>query len=306
MKKIVIGCVYGGHKGLGKALLKHLKGGQVFSLEDLTGIDLKNVYFKGKRHSIKSFTSSFIRYPYDLIPPHTHSYEQRERTELFKSAAAAFSGIAINSLEKGFIARIRTFSLGAAERCGLEVPRTMAISESVVSKQFKNGLISKSLGNCFYAYELKKGSKLHKKFLAYEKDGNESAWIYAPHLIKDSKDLKSHLKTFGTILLQEIIKGKEYRVYIVGNKIFSYRRGVNPRLDKSFSELLDTPYSFTDKEQKKLFQLVKTLCLPYLCLDIIVSKKKLYVIDVNPFGSLPDYKKLPAATDALARMLTDS
>ncbi len=308
MKKIIIGCPYGGLKGLKKALSKKLgKEDYLADVKDISAIDFENVYIgkKFKKHPIKSFTSSFIRYPYDLISPHTGTYEKREYTEFFKTVALLFKDKSINEIDKNFNSRNRLYSLKIAESYGLKVPKSILVNKKKYDlEHFGKQIITKSVGNCFYALNLPgKPSPIKKRILSYEKDHDEKAYVYLPHKIKHQKDLNLHIDSFGTVMLQNCLLGDEYRVYIIGNKIFSYKRGENPRLDKSFSSLLDVHYKFTKSEIQKLKQLKRKLKLNFLCLDVIIIKKDAYVIDINPFGSLPEYHLHPEPTDELSKLI---
>ena len=308
MKKIIIGCLYGGHSGLKKALLKKLKKGDLLvDIKDISAIDFKNVYVEKhfQKHPIESFTSAFIRYPYDLIPPHTNTYNKREYTEFFKTAALLFIHKSINRIDANFNARNRLYSLKTAKLCGLNVPKSVVVSKKRYNlKSVGTHTITKSLGNCFYSYDIsEKLNSTKKNILSYERDGSENAYIYLPHKIKSVGELNKHIHSFGITMAQEFLSGDEYRIYMIKNKIFSYKRGINPKLDKSFSVLENIQYKFTKSDTKKLKFLKQKLNLNYLCLDIIDTKKGMYVIDINPFGSLPEYHLHPGATDKLAELI---
>lgn len=308
MKKIIIGCLYNGHKGLKETLLKRMgHEDRLVDMEDVSAIDLENVYVgkKFKKHPINSFTSSFIRYPYDLIPPHTSTYEKREHTEFFKTAALLFRDKSINKIDKNFNARNRLYSLKVAKSCGLKVPESVLVNEKKYGLgYFDKQIITKSVGNCFYSFVLLgKLDPIKKRILSYEKDDDENAYIYLPHTIKNQKDLDLHIDSFGTVMLQNYLQGDEYRVYIVGNKIFSYKKEEDLRMDKSFSGLLNVHYEFTTSETQKLKQLKRKLGLNYVCLDVICIKKDMHVIDINPFGSLPEYSLHPEPTNELSKLI---
>lgn len=311
MKKILLGWTFGDTNGLKEAIQRISKNKVlIVDVKEIVAVDLGNVYV-GKDfipYKISEFYSAFIRYPYDLIPPHTQTYTLRESTEFLKTLALLFREISINPITHGLLSRNRFYALSLAEKSGLITPFSFVIKNDVSDLKeniLPKVLITKCLGNCYFSEKLSKKDLKFKKYLSFEEDAGDTAYIYPAHKISDKKELNKHIDDFKLCFLQNFVSGDEYRMYVVGNKIFSYKRVTNKREDKSSNELLKTEVTLSEKNKKGLLKLVKELHLNYLCLDAVFTKKseKLTIIDINPYGSLPEYGLYPEPSDALASLI---
>lgn len=218
MKKIIISCPYNGLSKLEELIRSEIDSGDLLISErDIEAIDDEYVYLENnERHLIKSFTKSYIRYPYDLISPHSETYEKRENTEFLKTLAILFNHAAVNNFFKAHLSRNRIYSLNIAEECGFNVPKSL-ICKKYTNPRTIGKKITKSLGNCFYSEKL--NNKKLKDILSFEEDDGEQAYIYKPHLIEKELDFKKHIDNFHTIFLQNEIRGDEFRAYLIGNKV---------------------------------------------------------------------------------------
>ncbi len=305
MNKVIISCPYGSLEGLEKSFKKNSKNGDlIFSEKDITALDDNFVYIgkQAEKHAIKSFTRVFIRYPYDLIEPHTGTYKRRENTEFLKTLGLVFSDIAINSIKNAHFVRNRIYSLNIAKKLGFKIPESTILKGNNLHLGSLNNRVSKSLGNCFFAEKLPKTDKNLQKTLSFEEDDGDTAYIYSPHIINGTTNLQKHLNMFGTCFLQNKIIGKEYRIFIVKNELFIYQREEIKSLDKSSAGLIRVRGDIFKKYESKFKKLCKVFKLEYLCLDVIFNKEPI-IIDINPFGSFPNYKLHPEVINSFAKLL---
>lgn len=305
MKKIIISCPYNGLKKLEESLLKFCnKNDLIISDKNIKAIDDDNIYISRDniKHPINTFNSAFIRYPYDLISPHVKDYKTREYTEFLKSLALMFSDISINDIKNAHFARNRFFSLKKARECGLNTPKSFLFRNNNIINISSFNYISKSLGNCYFSESLDRSEHHFKEILSFEKDGKDKAYIYPPHVISSSKKIKENIDKFNSCFVQDNIMGDEYRIFLVGKETFIYKRKTLKSIDKSSAGLVKVSNYFFRKDLDKLKKLQKKLKLQYLCLDVIY-KNKLFIIDINPFGSFPAQKRDLGVTDALAKLL---
>jgi hypothetical protein len=305
MKKILISCPYNRIQDLYESLNNIKKDCDlIFDGKDITAIDDDFVYIgkNSDKHKISSFTGAFIRYPYDLIEPHSSTYQKRESTEFLKTLALSLKDVSINSIQKSHFVRNRIYSLLCARECGLRTPKSIIYKSDKVKLDLGNYKFTKSLGNCYFSSHISEKENNLKKFLSFAEDGGETAYIYEPRIIKNKDHISEYLKNFGTLLLQDEIKGVEYRVFIVGKDVFIYQREKIDSLDKSSAGLIKSDIKALKGCENKLLKLSVGLGLDYLCLDIIIDKDPV-VIDINPFGSFPKYKLHPEVVDSLARLV---
>ena len=304
MTKIFTACPYGGLNRLEKVLRKRLhRNDFLITDKDITHLDDTALYTNKERHSYKSFGSAFIRYPYDLIEQHTKTYQAREHTEFIKTLALLFDKINLNSIQKAHFARNRLYSLQKARECGLFTSSSFLIKKDNEKIELPPKIITKSLGNCYFSETLPKGTaKFTKTLLSSEKDGAETAYIYPPH-VTDRNKIKSYIENFGTLFLQEKLTGEEYRIFVIDKEIFFYKREKKEKIDQSSAKLrrvVDAEVSNSDKAGLRRLQ--KSLGLRYLCLDAIVTDR-LYIIDINPFGSFPENRNDSLVVDKVAELL---
>jgi hypothetical protein len=93
----------------------------------------------------------------------------------------------------------------------------------------------------------------------------------------------------------------------VGTKYFIYQRETSSRFDKSFAPYIKTTYELSAKTQKSILNMAQEALFRYLCFDVIVDRHGMeFVIDINPYGSLPAYEQFPEPSLALANILCES
>lgn len=311
MKKVIIGCPYGGLKNL-EEVLKERGRVCVINTNEITGITSHYLYIHNQEKQVpfQNISAAFVRYPYDLIPPHTETYQLREKTEFLKTIGLVLNSVSINKLEQAYSLRNRLYSLGLAETEGLLTPDTLIIKRGFNSEDsiFRSEIMTKALGNCYYSeYQ----PDQNKKYLSFEQDGDETAYIYPAHMISDKEDAIIHTDKFGACLIQRFIRSDyEFRIYVIGGDIFYYQRGPLKMSDKTNVDKSSCVYIKPEiklPEKDKIINLAKSLNMNYLNLDAVLSSdgKRLMVFDINPYGSLPKYSEHPEATIRLAELIED-
>jgi len=305
MKNIIIGCPYTGFKYLEKEL-NLFSDINCLNVNNITGIDLKKIYTKNNQYFFNDIHSVFIRYPYDLIPPHSQTYKLRENTEYLKTIALILSDKSINPIQLTWKYRNRLLGLQLAHKIGLNILPSIITKKYSNCKNFytnKSIPISKAIGNCFVSYNIK---NLTSKHFIVAQDGSEFASIY-PAQQMTINNLKKYLQTTNVIFLQKAATNiiKEFRIYLIGKKIFIFSRLNNSnKTDKSNELYIQDNFSIQYYSVKnKLFKLKKEMDLGYLCLDMIETKHNIFLIDINPLGSLPPYKQYPFVVKELARAI---
>lgn len=309
MKNIIVGCPYTGMSFLEKEL-KSFPDVNCLNAKDITGIDLCKIYIKKHEYYFNDIYSVFIRYPYDLIPPQSQTYNLRENTEYLKTISLLLSSKSINPIQSTWAYRNRFLSLSLADKIGLKIPASIITRELSNCKNFytkRSVPISKAIGNCFAFNKGYRLTRFAPKYFSPAEDDGEEAIIYLAQKMTIN-NLKNYLRITNVAFLQEEVNNttKEFRVYLVGKKIFIYSRLNNSgKIDRS--EELYTPDDSLIKHnevKKKLFKLKEKMKLGYLCLDMLETKdNELFLIDINPLGSLPPYKQYPSITKELARLM---
>ncbi|MGE5298044.1 MAG: hypothetical protein ACM3KM_02690 [Acidobacteriaceae bacterium] len=295
MKVFILGCPYKGIGYLRSELDKLVsKDDLIIDADEISGLDNERIFFKDRVIMISDVHSSFIRYPYDLIPPHNETFRLRERTEFLKTLAILLSNSAVNRYLPSIAARNRIFSLAVARSCGFKTPRSLVV--------IKNGLnplriinckqlIVKSLGNCYYSEKKLGEEKFITNILRYETDGGEKAYIYPAHKLSEEASIDKYIKDVGTFYCQELSEGNEFRIFVVKNKVMYFVRSAQGKIngtDKSGDALKKCSRPVNLKEEKRIIALREKLNLNYLCLDgVLTSRSDLILFDVNPFGAFP-------------------
>jgi hypothetical protein len=308
MKNILLACPYNGLKKLEKKIIEiSSEKINLIKFVDISAIDNEYLYIGSnfKKLKILDIYSAYIRYPYDLIPPHTKTFNLRENIEFLKTLLILLSKVSINNYESGVLCRNRVYSLKIVEECGFLTIKSIAIKNKIKEKNklVHNNIVTKSLGNCYYSENIKNKSKFENKYLNKEEDGGEVAYIYPAQKIEDFKDINERIKNIGVCLIQKKIKGNEFRVYLFDNNILFFEREKINNTDKSAGQLIEKENAILEKNKNKFNKLRKKLNLRYLCLDLIISNGKIYIIDVNPFGSLPNNNLSNTANTMLAKII---
>ena len=307
MKPLVaIGCPYTSMANLNSAL-KELVGDSfaIVNTEDVTTIDSTRVYTcsSDSPHELGQFRSTFIRYPYDLIPPHSGTFELRENTEFYKTLALALKATAINSLTSTWMLRNRAFSLRSAHLYGVTVAEWIAVRKRHSQLPRAKNVV-KALGNCFVAEDPARIKAELRSFVHIENDDGETAAVFPASLLSASR-AASYLATVGVAFFQRDIEGRrEYRGYIVGDTAFVYSRDHTDSFDKSSASYLSTDFKCGANMERGLRKLMAEFALGYLCFDFVVDQEGIEtVIDINPYGSMPRYEDFPEPSLQLARIM---
>ncbi|MCK5602774.1 hypothetical protein KAR91_12915 [Candidatus Pacearchaeota archaeon] len=307
-KKIILGCPYTDMRDLEHAINKIDSHTKVINCSQIACVSPNRLYVESTRRwiEIKDFTAAFIRYPYDMIPPHVKTYQLREKTELLKTIALLLSPISLNSVISSWAVRNRLYSLGLAEQFGLLTPSSVIINspKNLDKSMARDFALCKAIGNCFVSENTQAISKEFMHFLRVEEDDGDTAAIFPASLLSE-KDIQSYLTNVPVALLQEYIGGSvEYRGYYINDEFFFYKREEHSSADKSAAAYQETSFMPVEDFQSKFRKYARHINLKYICFDLLSKSDNNYVIiDVNPYGSLPKYSQLPEPTDSLAKAL---
>jgi hypothetical protein len=259
-------------------------------------------------YKINTICSSFLRYPYDLISPHSETYILREKIEYYKSLIFTVDAVSINALASTWSLRNRYYSLKQAQIEGISTPYSILLSNANGTKLLKNdNNVIKSIGNCFITDNINSINNDIKSFseIAQEQDGDEAA-IFSATLFNKS-NIQKYIEVFGTTFIQsEVINKKEYRCYIIGEIPFIYVRKDINSFDKSAASYKKDSYILQQQTFEGMKNLMKKFDLGYICFDMITSKdNNEIVIDINPYGSMPVFEDFPEPSIALAKLLIE-
>ena len=252
--------------------------------------------------------NSFVRYPYDLIPPHNETFRLRERTEFLKSVCLMLSDRSVNPITKCWSLRNRPLSLAAAQSCGLRVPDWVAISVSdpaEVRSSREDASVVKALGNCFFSEVAGEDFSEWQHFLTLEMESDGDQAFILPATLQDSKNVQKYLALAGAGFVQAPATGTiEVRAYVIGGAVFTFMRDEVPAFDKSSAPYQRAANILQPEIEHGLVSFRERMGLGYLCMDIrLAPNQEAWVIDVNPYGSLPVYQVWPEPTLALAQLL---
>ena len=305
---VIIGCPYTSMKNLEKAFARiGISNLEIINCDQIVALDLTTIYLcNSEEYAIGDFSCSFIRFPYELIPPHSGSFELREETEFFKSIALQFDSISINSLASTWMLRNRVFSLSEAQKHG------MNIAEYSLVKDFdhistKKDILIKAIGNCYFAENLETISQEIKHLFHFAEDNGDFAVIF-PASCLDSNDLRLYMNHIGCSFIQKYVKAREFRGYLIGDTPFIYiREEIETEIvDKSAAKLLHTDFICSSELLESLKSLMKSFNLGYLCFDLLVEENNVEtVIDINPYGSMPRFEEHPAPSIKLADIIVN-
>lgn len=307
-KNIIIGCPYTSMACVSKAIRELVGDGlNVVNTSDVVGVN-GDIIFIGNGanpYLVSDFKSSFIRYPYDLIPPHAGSYLLREDIEFYKSLALLFDSVAINALGSTWMLRNRAYSLGKARLYGAKVAQHHILKSGFpVELLGHEKMAVKALGNCFVCENPSDIDESLCKYLTFEEDDGDFAAIFPASLL-DKKQVVDYMNEVGAIFIQEPVYSKdELRVYSVGNKIFCYKRALSQKFDRSSDKYESTEFILSDSTISAIASLKRDFKLGFICFDLIIdSSMGEIVIDINPYGSIPRYEEFPEVATAIAELL---
>jgi len=307
MTIIVVGCPYTQMRGLSQSIANHSSGIDIINFNDITAVSFEELsvrQFDDPIH-ISDVSCSFIRYPYDLIPPHSGTFKLREKTEFLKTVSLMLQDCAINPIMTAWKVRNRLFSLAVAHKVGLKVPISRVVTTPAAQQLSGEYFFIKAMGNCFVTYKESEIETDIKPFLRLEEDGGEFAWIL-PAQKYNTSDFSRYIDNVEAGFVQEEIANiREYRIYIIKSKVLAYCREDIDNSDKSAANYTTTTLVPSDRFLRSLKEYAQLIGLEYLCVDVIQNKDEYYVVDVNPYGSLPAYDLLPEPTDALAKYMIE-
>lgn len=321
---IVIGCPYTGMAGVRTALEDMGLGDEVVGADEVRCLTPDALCIQGQPEPapIDEVRASFLRYPYDIIPPHSSSFALREQTEAYKSLALPLDPVALNPLAVTWMLRNRAFSLREADRAGAAVPTHEVLWAGGSSSLLENGahggrvLTIKAAGNCFVGESLAGEENLPCDLFRLEEDDGDEAWILPASRIEPER-LPAYLRDVGAAFVQALVTGsEEYRLYLVGGEIFILRRRhegritqiaafENVAIDRSADRFEPASIEAVAPEiHRAMGRMSQAHGLGYLCADVIVDMDGgSWMIDVNPYGSLPPLSEHAAPTLALAKLL---
>ncbi|MEP2445763.1 MAG: hypothetical protein ABJI69_00935 [Balneola sp.] len=304
-KAIILGCPFDSLKDL-YTILKERASLEVLNIQDIRSFNQSTEVIKlknGKSLSIQDVKCSFIRYPYDLIPPHNETFELRERTEFLKSIGLLLNTVSVNAIQSTWMLRNRLFSLIEARKYGADVPNSELYQHVIKERNSESRSILKAIGNCFVNESQADVNNTLLSFLRKETDGEDMAFIL-PANFTDCIDIETYVEVVGVAFTQEaVISEQEYRGYLVGDRFFQYKRASSKFVDRSTSDYLSTSHMLSQNNQKALRSLVDTYNLGYLCFDFIHKDGIDYIVDINPYGSMPNTDSITEVHTALAELM---
>lgn len=297
---ILTGCPFSGIKGVNDAIEKS-KSNILLHVSDIEYCSLNELIVNGSSYLHSEIKSSYIRYPYDLIPPFTSDYSKREAIEYHKSVALLFDNCAINKLASTWQLRNRQFSLLQYKKHGGDIVETYLLNDHKYLNSKKKYIV-KSIGNCYVSEEL---TDVNNDIFSVERDGEDIATIF-PAQQFDLDNAGKYFNLVDHVLIQERIEGKELRVHVIGKDVFLLERQKVAGVDQSTGDFLFYKAEFNlDKIYHPIRSMMSEFNLDYLCFDLIMQEgsDRPFVIDINPYGSLPPTSEFPEHTNALAQLL---
>lgn len=307
MKKIIVGCPYTGMENLERAFVD-IKYNEllIVNTAQVDCIASDGVWVGDDFHHTTEFSASFIRYPYDLIPPHSQTYQLREEIEYYKSLALLFDSVALNRLSSTWRLRNRSYSLSQARAHGVNVADFRLIRRGSNAHWPNETVAVKAIGNCFVSIGIEDLNQGQREYLSIEEDDGDIAAVF-PASEMSADVAKDYLQKFGHAFLQDVINSvAEYRCYVIGERLFTFKRCEVDGFDKSFAAYEPSDYKLQDSVRQGLLYLCYAHGLKYLCFDMVVDVAGVEtVIDINPYGSMPDYQMFPEVSICLANELAE-
>ena len=308
MTNIMLACPYNGLRSVTESLKRYSDSTRVIDCYELSHVTMQSLCLStGEQLPLSSIDCAFIRYPYDLIPPHTESFRKREETEFLKTLALLLEGTSPNRITTSWSIRNRIFSMNLARGFGVPVPAHSEIVRSctTLGLQDHEHAICKALGNCFFSWSSYDIPTECRDCFSIEEDDGESAVIMPAQRVPDAA--RNLLEECGLVFTQSLIGcSAELRAYLVGDSFFVYQRKLLDGLDQSAAECLRTDLALPSDLTVALLSFQHSIGLMYCCYDIIMDDKlSPTVIDINPFGSLPSYESHPEVADTLSDYIVE-
>jgi hypothetical protein len=300
---IILACPYGGLHAVRKCLLKRSAEVCAIELDGISSLTVDEITLaNGESLRFRDVDCAFIRYPYDLIPPHSESFQKRERTEFLKTVGLLFERVSPNPISACWAMRNRMYSFSRATECGIKVVGGSCIRTSwhPLCGEPDGERVCKALGNCFVCWDTKSIPEPCIDYFSVEEDDGESAVILPAQVAPD--DGSFLMDSCGVLFTQNrIVSSTEYRIYVVGSSFFAYERAPVRGVDQSNAPYCETEYAFRQDYVDGLIELQRKTGISYCCYDILKDESgELHLIDINPFGSLPPYDAFGGPTEALA------
>lgn len=302
---VVTGCAYGDLGDLDKTLQRY-EDLQLIRLTDIASLDFKGMRLQDETYlPYSDIGASYIRYPYDLIPPNSRDFFIREKTEFLKTLATMLAEVDLTPVNRSWVMRNRIFGLGEMAKFGFDVASSLfALGTSISPYPLNTSgrCTVKAAGNCYFSDIPTADSESPLPQIEVASDGEDHALIF-PASDCDKDEVALIQKTLGATFTQETILAEaEYRVYCVGEQVFAYKRESTEKHDGSAA-----PYIKASEEvesiRERLIQFCKTLEVGYLCCDALATKQGLIFIDLNPNGGMPRVAKQPEVVEAVAEYL---
>lgn len=310
MKAIVVGCPYTDLRPIHEHIQHVAPSVRVVNARDVTRVGFCKIHVLGEALAISEIGASFVRYPYDLIPPHSESFVLRERTEYYKSLALVVDHVALNPVATTWMLRNRIFSLLQAARAGARVPRSEAISAPAPDihelPEAGREVAVKAIGNCFVTDKaIALGDDQHT-FVERAEDDGDTAYIFPASRV-DATQVRVLAEVFGCAFVQMPVNvSVEFRGYLVGKSFFLFERSPCDEFDKSAASYEETAYQLTETTAEALLQVAQENTMSYLCFDVVLDHAgREWLLDLNPYGSLPPYDAHPGPTDELSLCLLE-
>lgn len=296
---IVIGCPYNSLKGIKTDLVSG--GKDVVDVSEIVSIDSEGFHTNSNYFKFACVSKSYIRYPYDLIPPATKSFELREETEFLKTIALALNNVAVNNFFNAHFLRNRYYSLISLCQLGAKVAKFIITKDGL--KTFNPPfLIQKAIGNCFVSDV---DGQLDGCFELAEDDGDVAVILPAQRVSR--LEIANYNRKFGAGFFQEQVFGKEYRLFYIAGSLCIYKRThLQSRVDQSAGNLVKTQHPALTERVKKIFgSFAEHFGLEYFCADVIETDDgEVYILDLNPYGSMPSTMEKGTPKYLLSQLLS--
>ena len=280
----------------------------IVNCSDIACVSPDRLYVEAIKRWVKitDFRSAFVRYPYDLIPPHVETYQLREEIERLKTIALLLSHVSLNPVAASWAIRNRLYSLGLAAQYGLLTPASVIVNsqEYIDGNMASDLVLCKAIGYCYVSESTHAIPQAFRYYLRVEEDDGDTAAIFPASSLNED-DIKSYLSSVPVALLQEYIDDAlEYRGYYIEGEFFFYMREACSAIDSSAAAYKETPFLPPKEFQLKFTEYARFINLKYICFDLLSKSNGVcLVIDINPYGSLPKYSQFPGPTDSLAKAL---
>tara|TARA_E500000331_G_C17272891_1_gene720217 strand:+ start:3966 stop:4901 length:936 start_codon:yes stop_codon:yes gene_type:complete len=300
MKTVLLGCPFKGLEWVGKLLTYSFPEIEVIFADTALVLSEFGISTPRSTYYFEDVDCAFIRYPYDLIPPHTRTFSLRENTERIKTLALLLESKSLNPISNCWKLRNRLFSLNIATRLKIRTPRSWIVKcPEGFNHVPKIPLLIKSIGNCFVDDDnaLFDYTQYAQTFVTEHDDGDFAVIYPAQSFSFNGID-----KYLYPVLVQELIETvEEYRVYIIGQDVYGIKRIQVDGHDQSAAPFSAIPTVLPKALHVSLLNFAKLTGLLYVCFDFILDKTSEWVlVDVNPLGALPSFEEHPEVSKLLA------